>query len=1198
MTSVSILKEKTVARQSDSNTNQNIQHTDINKVTGSTLIGTHGSVLQHGTQHVLLQGNNSDLDASGQLRHPLIGQNVPQGNIAWASAVPMTDLPTTGQIGSSQVITDQSGLQLTGAEFGNTVAVKPTVNTAYVAQQVGAGLHNLVVQPNMSSGQGEHLQIPLNVLPGINTTGSTLQQGIETPAILQQNIGSAVNMPTGTNQLFQTGNNAQTMGATTGTQFAGFRELGVPSSITQAGSNLSVGQAINTSTQQAGTVTRLPTQTAYSNSTFQSTNPVVGNKPAQMSSWHTATQQSAQGQNRSITTLTSSQSNIHQLCSQDVTSSSPAIGARTIYRIKAYPEQNLKSASRRPNPLTLENTNPANVVVMKRTQTPPLVNVSAQGLGTEPSVQQSTANQLVAQRASPTFSSITMQRNQQTPSPVGTLNPQHSQQHVQMRSILQPNIPSQPLVQRGNIPSNTPRMQGSLRVVKGADGRSYLMVPRKIRNDDNIQGANSNPVVSLPSSSRPQTEHGKVTPQNVLCADKSSDKGLGQTQSEDRSNKVLRSLLQARSMRHTPSTASASLYANPFLTSQMPAVQKIKDQDDSVDTHAAFQKPTAKEDDESCYRIESEDEGYTIFIDQKDMNEKSNNQTSKANESSETPKSDTTLPITDFDLEIDLSRLEEINKELNQLISSEQTPEQSKELELIQQEQRTEEETAESNTFDQLADKMLDCKETVEMEKESKEMQVLTSEEQIELSTLLSTEKKFKESIKNVGQSKEMELIAMEQKKDELERTKKLGGVFQQPEIHKKNTDSLEKVGQSRKGKGEIKHTTFVESKGQSNQLKVTFSTQEVKQSISEQENKWRKAFGLPTVDKMKQKNPKLKGPSAEKEKKMPHQNTSKWWEANDTPKNIVKRVLFQRITDFLAPKHPFRTLKLEDPIDLLNNSEILALKNITKTLRTIVELFEQEVTTSGMEYGEEIYFETLKLTTNMKTNIIPRLSKIQKEENGLWTQVLLVMLKDKLSSVNPSLRDKLCDTQDSLNALLSVPGVAQAVEDTLANFESKYVDTVFTTESYRWASCLLVYRIRKMIARYLYWFETPSIVDCDFQLQYSLRKLIFLYISEFVGKLAPGLKHVVRDIHAVQKLSTTRKDLYRMIDYCMGQFSHGRTGLFFETLRNVLLDIRRVVQGVFCLDQSPAIQYTFQNFGLGMSFSLQKSNEICASVC
>ena len=812
--------------------------------------------------------------------------------------------------------------------------------------------------------------------------------------------------------------------------------------------------------------------------------------------------------------------------------------------------------------------------------------------------QQITANQLATQRASPTCNTVTKHRNQQTPSPVGSLNPQNSQQHVQMRSILQPNIPSQPLVQRGNIPSNAPRMQGSLRVVKGADGRSYLMVPRKIRNDDRIKGANSNPAVSQPSSSRPQTEHGKVTPQNVLCADKSSDKGLGQTQSEDRSNKVLRSLLQARSMRHTPSTASASLYANPFLTSQMPAVQKIKDQDDSVDTYAAFQKPTAKEDDESCYRIESEDEGYTIFIDQKDMNEESNNQTSKANKSSETPKSDTTLPITDFDLEIDLSRLEEINKELNQLISSEQTPEQSKELELIQQEQGTEEETTESNTFDQLTDKMLDCKETVEMEKESKEMQILTSEEQIELSTLLSTEKKFKESIKNVGQSKEMELIAMEQKKDELERTKTLGEVFQQPEIQKKNTDSLEKVGQSRKGKGEIKHTTFVESKGQSNQLKVTFSTQEVKQSISEQENKWRKAFGLPTVDKIKQKNPKLKGPSAEKEKKMPHQNTSKWWEANDTPKNIVKRVLFQRITDFLAPKHPFRTLKLEDPIDLLNNSEILALKNITKTLRTIVELFEQEVTTSGMEYGEEIYFETLKLTTNIKTNIIPRLSKIQKEENGLWTQVLLVMLKDKLSSVNPSLRDKLCDTQDSLNALLSVPGVAQAVEDTLANFESKYVDTVFTTESYRWASCLLVYRIRKMIARCLYWFETPSIVDCDFQLQYSLRKLIFLYISEFVGKLAPGLKHVVRDIHAVQKLSTTRKDLYRMIDYCMGQFSHGRTGLFFETLRNVLLDIRRVVQGVFCLDQSPAIQYTFQNFGLGMSFSLQKSNEICASVC
>ena len=71
------------------------------------------------------------------------------------------------------------------------------------------------------------------------------------------------------------------------------------------------------------------------------------------------------------------------------------------------------------------------------------------------------------------------------------------------------------------------------------------------------------------------------------------------------------------------------------------------------------------------------------------MNEKSNNQTSKANESSETPKSDTTSPITDFDLEIDLSRPEEMNKELNQLISSEQTPEQSKELELIQQEQRT-----------------------------------------------------------------------------------------------------------------------------------------------------------------------------------------------------------------------------------------------------------------------------------------------------------------------------------------------------------------------------------------------------------------------------------------------------------------------------------------------------------------------------
>ena len=1168
----------------------------------------------------------------------------------------MANLPTFGEIGSSQ-ITDQSGLQLTAAGSGNTVTARPKVNTAVAAQQVGVGLQNLILQPNMPSGKRVHLQMPVNIIPRMNTTGAVFQQRIITPTIVQRNKSRGVNVPTCTNQFLQSANNAQTVGATVSTHLVDFQGLGPSTSTIQASTYLPAGQI------RAGIV--LPTQAANPN-LFQDTNPVTDSKLAQILSWHTATLQGAQEQNRNITTLTSSQSNAQQASSQNIRSNSPAIGARlrtarTEYRIKASPCQILKPTSRMPNPLALEKTNPTNVVIVTRTLTPPLANVSTQSLDTNSKVRAIGDNQMETQKASPTYNTITIQRNQQTPSPaassspqcsqqhvemrsvsqrntsnqpdvqrgnitlnapqqivvsqlatqrasstcstltrhgnqqtpsaVGSLNPQHSQQHVHLRSILQHNIPREHIVQRSNIPSNA-CMQGSSQVVR-TPGRSYLTIAGKIHNDGNIQGANPNLAISPLSSSRPQTEHDRVAPQNNLCENKSSGKKVRQTQDEKQSDKnVLKSLLQTSStekqpMRHTPTTASSSLYANPFLTSQVPAVQKTKYHDIPAHTLDALQKPTTKDDDEACYRIEAEDEGYTIFIEQKDKNEKSNKQKRKADKRAE--YTDTTLSLNDFNLEIDLSRLEDINKELNQLISSAQAPGQSKELELIQQEQKKEEETTGLNTFKQIADEMLLCEETIQTKKAGKEMQILTAEpnkeqsdsleptrELSELERLLNAEKKFEESVKNLSKEMELiameqELIAMEQKKKELERTK----LLQQTQIHRKNTYSSEKVRQSKEMKGETQHTLSVGS------------TKEVTQSITEQENKWRKAFGLPAVDKIKQKNSELKGPSAEKQTERSHHNINKWWKENDTPKNIVKKVLLGRITDFLAQKPPFRTIKLEDAADLLNKSEVLAMKNITKTLRTIVEGFEQEVTTSGMEYGEKIYFETLKLTTKIKSNIIPRLNKIQKEENGLWTQVLLVMLKDKLTSVHPSLRAQLYDTQESLHALLPTPGVAQAVEDALANFESKYVDAVFNNESYRRASCLLVYRIRRMLARHLYWFETPVTIDCDFQLDYSLRKLIFLHISEFVGQLAPGLKHAVRDIHALQKLSETRKDVYRVIDFCMGKFSQGKTGLFFQTLTNVLLDIRRAVAGVFCLDQSPAVQYTFQNLGLGMSLTL-----------
>ena len=301
-----------------------------------------------------------------------------------------------------------------------------------------------------------------------------------------------------------------------------------------------------------------------------------------------------------------------------------------------------------------------------------------------------------------------------------------------------------------------------------------------------------------------------------------------------------------------------------------------------------------------------------------------------------------------------------------------------------------------------------------------------------------------------------------------------------------------------------------------------------------------------------------------------------------DSAKTIVEKILLGRIRKHLNKKPGFHTEKINAPHDLLSRSEIMALKNITKTLKSLVEEFEQEVTRWGMKYGDEAYFETLKLTTQFKTDIIPKLNKIQRDEQGIETQVLLVMLKDKLECLNPKLKEKLYNTHDSLKVLLPEPGVALAVEHVLAEFENKYMNVVFNNQSLRYAACALVYRIRKMLACHLYWFETPKIDGGDFQLLYSLRKLIFLHMSQFVGKVSPNLLYAVRDIYSLERICSQRRQMHRVIDYCLDRYSAGKHGLFFKTVKDVLQDIRKKL-GEPLKPTEVQYTYTFQALGHGI---------------
>ena len=728
------------------------------------------------------------------------------------------------------------------------------------------------------------------------------------------------------------------------------------------------------------------------------------------------------------------------------------------------------------------------------------LNVPGQSLGT----QQMASDQFITQRIPTVYGASQTYSNQRIPSPVGT---------------------------------PAPRMP----LIKVVDGKNLLVLPTTSVNNSNtvsnssvLQSTNAplNAVTGCTSEAAPRIRTLQRTIGGIGAV--SNGKMLSEVPS-DKQPSALRNLLKESSSTTLTGTVPSSLYTNPFLSRQEdPASQqraqsvhksKVRQERNNSETIPVNDSPTPNED--GSFEIKFEDDGYAILIPQKNKeqdrnttiavvnNEKiaNNTGTDSVEKCSDSPSDDDG----EFDLKIDLSRLEDITKELDQLNNLGRNIEQSKELELIQQEQT------------------VDCKdlepEKCQGRKGSITNDMNRTEESVKDFELQNMKVQNADTEQEQKQSKELELIQLEQKK---ERNRELEIIAMEQEKEQCNmSENIEPL--------------------------------QGKEIISERRKEWNENIDLIAREQFTE-------PNNEVERKTPEERAndeapsvqhsidlSGLYQQKEPIKDIVRRTLLNRVRLSLNEKPGFYTEVLNDPSDLLSRAEILTLKNIGKTLKSIVEGLEQEVTQLGMKYGDEIYFETLKLTTHFKTDIIPKLNKIQKDEQGMETQVLLVMLKDKLYSIDPKLKDKLCNTRDSLKVLLPEPRVAMAVEDVLTAFENKYLDVVFNNESLRYAACALLFRIRQMLACHLYWFDTPKADGSDFQLLYSLRKLIFFHISEFIKEMSPDLlDNEVRDIHSLSKICSERRHLHRTIDYCLDRYSLGKYGLFFKTVREILQDIRQ----------------------------------------
>ena len=207
----------------------------------------------------------------------------------------------------------------------------------------------------------------------------------------------------------------------------------------------------------------------------------------------------------------------------------------------------------------------------------------------------------------------------------------------------------------------------------------------------------------------------------------------------------------------------SSLYANPLLPSQ---VRSSRTETQSTDTKVPEEESDLVNDSylqpkpDNGFELKFEDGGYTMLIpqtgSQKDENESESSNKDRSNidpaEKDLGPDCPQSHSDNEFDLQIDLDRLEHISKELDQLNNLGRNLEQSKELELIQQEQMEE-----KKEFSE------ECESSKEFEINSVDQtkKPSTDLESIDLQDVRNIEMEQEQN-----RSKELELVQLGQKKE------------------------------------------------------------------------------------------------------------------------------------------------------------------------------------------------------------------------------------------------------------------------------------------------------------------------------------------------------------------------------------------------------------------------------------------------
>ncbi len=276
--------------------------------------------------------------------------------------------------------------------------------------------------------------------------------------------------------------------------------------------------------------------------------------------------------------------------------------------------------------------------------------------------------------------------------------------------------------------------------------------------------------------------------------------------------------------------------------------------------------------------------------------------------------------------------------------------------------------------------------------------------------------------------------------------------------------------------------------------------------------------------------------------------------ETEDESKESVRKSILNAITVVLKREFPYlHTTVLHSLDDLVERPEILAIPRISVLLENIADEFVHQMVSSDMDVATEV--EILKLTNDMKNRILPKM--IKREESVLMhaEKVLLGILQDRVDKVGSF---SLTNTHSDLASLLTVAGVPHAVEEGLCLFESQHLASASGADDLeddllRRTMSSMVNNTRRMIAPHLYWAQPPELEGSRFQLRYSLRKVIFQHLGKFVSRLLPSVGHMC-DMRRLVELSS--KDAF--VCWCLEKWTLGRTGVFFQTCREILAELRQ----------------------------------------